>query len=193
MVTLTSITASTPTHASVRRAYVFGIAAIALWSTSATVAAMLSGKAAFHDIVFLMQIFAFAVLFGLVLLRRKQAEFVRELRTGILDPISTGNFTPLLLALAFSISITAYHSCFFYSLQTAPRLEANAINYLWPILLTIFSGLFHFGGSRLEFKYIILLILSFLGATSIVFDLPRSFIVHSFTRSALPSWLRYTC
>ncbi|NMP30381.1 EamA family transporter [Thalassotalea sp. M1531] len=31
-----------------------------------------------------------------------------------------------------------YHFCYFFALRFAPVLEANLINYLWPLLLTLF-------------------------------------------------------
>jgi drug/metabolite transporter (DMT)-like permease len=34
-----------------------------------------------------------------------------------------------------------YHSLYFLALQTAPAVEANLINYLWPLLIVLFAGL----------------------------------------------------
>jgi drug/metabolite transporter (DMT)-like permease len=34
-----------------------------------------------------------------------------------------------------------YHACYFAALALAPPVEANLINYLWPLLIVVFSGL----------------------------------------------------
>ena len=34
-----------------------------------------------------------------------------------------------------------YHALYFLALQTAPVVEANLINYLWPLLIVLFAGL----------------------------------------------------
>jgi drug/metabolite transporter (DMT)-like permease len=167
---------TTTPHAAVRRAYIFGILSVVLWSTTAAAAASLAGKATFHDVVYLMQLFAFAALFATILLRKKQVEFLTELRVSIITPFASGNFRPAFLLLGFALSITLYHSFFFYALQTGPRLEANIINYLWPILLTVMSGLLRLDGRKLELKYVLLLCLSFLGAASIVLQFPSAHI-----------------
>lgn len=45
-------------------------------------------------------------------------------------------------ALALSVAgLFGYHALYFYSLKHAPALEANLINYLWPLLIVLFSGL----------------------------------------------------
>jgi len=38
--------------------------------------------------------------------------------------------------------IFGYHYCYFSALHEAPALEANLINYLWPLLIVILSPLF---------------------------------------------------
>jgi drug/metabolite transporter (DMT)-like permease len=34
-----------------------------------------------------------------------------------------------------------YHACYFAALSLAPPVEANLINYLWPLLIVLFAGL----------------------------------------------------
>jgi drug/metabolite transporter (DMT)-like permease len=34
-----------------------------------------------------------------------------------------------------------YHACYFAALALAPPVEANLLNYLWPLLIVLFSGL----------------------------------------------------
>lgn len=50
-----------------------------------------------------------------------------------------------------------YHLCYFVALRLAPPVEANLLNYLWPLLIVLFSGLlpgerlrwFHLAGAAL--------------------------------------------
>ena len=43
----------------------------------------------------------------------------------------------------------AYHALYFIALRLAPALEANLINYLWPLLIVVLSALVP-GGERLR-------------------------------------------
>jgi drug/metabolite transporter (DMT)-like permease len=45
-----------------------------------------------------------------------------------------------------------YHACYFAALAMAPPVEANLINYLWPLLIVVFSGLLP--GERLRWWHI---------------------------------------
>ncbi len=47
-----------------------------------------------------------------------------------------------------------YHFCLFYAFRFAPPLEANLINYLWPVILVLFGPLF-FKESKLKFYHIL--------------------------------------
>jgi drug/metabolite transporter (DMT)-like permease len=38
--------------------------------------------------------------------------------------------------------LLGYHAVYFLALKTAPPIEANLINYLWPLLIVVFAGLF---------------------------------------------------
>ena len=45
-------------------------------------------------------------------------------------------------ALALAVAgLFGYHALYFFSLKHAPALEANLINYLWPLLIVLFAGL----------------------------------------------------
>jgi drug/metabolite transporter (DMT)-like permease len=52
-----------------------------------------------------------------------------------------------------------YHALFFLALKTAPPVEANLVNYLWPLLIVLFSGVlpgerlrpWHVGGAAAGF------------------------------------------
>lgn len=57
---------------------------------------------------------------------------------------------------AFALSVAGlfgYHALYFYALKRAPALEANLINYLWPLLIVLFSGLLP--GMRLRAAHVV--------------------------------------
>jgi drug/metabolite transporter (DMT)-like permease len=54
-----------------------------------------------------------------------------------------------------------YHAAYFAALKTAPPAEASLINYLWPLLIVLFSGLLP--GERLQLRHIAGAMLGFSG------------------------------
>lgn len=68
-----------------------------------------------------------------------------------------------------------YHFLIFLALKTAPPVQANLINYLWPLLIVLFSALLpgqslrprHIGGALIGFAGACLLVT---GGTGIEFD-----------------------
>jgi len=59
-----------------------------------------------------------------------------------------------------------FHALYFTSLRLAPPVEANLVNYLWPLLIVVFSGLLP--GERLRAHHIVGALLGLLGAAAIV-------------------------
>ena len=55
-----------------------------------------------------------------------------------------------------------YHFCIFLALKSAPPAEANLINYLWPLLIVLFSTLLP--GERLRVRHVVGAIAGFAGA-----------------------------
>ena len=46
------------------------------------------------------------------------------------------------VALALStLALFGYHALYFIALKRAPAVEANLLNYLWPLLIVVFAGL----------------------------------------------------
>ena len=72
--------------------------------------------------------FAIATLAGLAL-ARVRGQSLNELR-GV----------PAGAWLLGVYGLLTYHVCYFLALQRAPALEANLINYLWPLLIVVFSA-----------------------------------------------------
>jgi drug/metabolite transporter (DMT)-like permease len=61
----------------------------------------------------------------------------------------------------------AYHLLLFIALRNAPTLEANLINYLWPLLIVLLSPLF-VRGMRLTALHLSAALLGFLGAVLLI-------------------------
>ncbi len=56
-----------------------------------------------------------------------------------------------------------YHAALFIALQTAPSVQANLVNYLWPLLIVVLAPLF-LRSSRLSLRIILAAIVGFTGA-----------------------------
>lgn len=59
-----------------------------------------------------------------------------------------------------------YHFCYFFALRNAPPVEAGLINYLWPLLIVVFSALLP--GERLKWQHIAGCALALTGAVLVV-------------------------
>ena len=55
-----------------------------------------------------------------------------------------------------------YHAAYFIALRNAPVVEAGLINYLWPLLIVVFSALLP--GEKLKWQHIAGCVLAFAGA-----------------------------
>lgn len=74
---------------------------------------------------------------------------------------------PPLTLLAGIYGLFGYHFLLFFAFRLAPALEANLLNYLWPLLIVMLSPLLR-PGTRLMRRHIIGGILGFIGAGLIV-------------------------
>lgn len=59
-----------------------------------------------------------------------------------------------------------YHFLYFFALRSAPPVEAGLINYLWPLLIVVFSAFLP--GERLKWQHILGCLLALSGAVLIV-------------------------
>lgn len=145
-----------PSH-SAGAALLQGFAAIVLWASLASLTALAGPIPPFQ---------LAAVTFGLgTLVGLAWAAATRESLGGIV------RLPPAALALGV-FGLLGYHVPYFFALQTAPPLEANIINYLWPLLIVLFAGLlpaakggqalrwWHLGGAGLGFAGTLLAMLS---------------------------------
>ena len=65
---------------------------------------------------------------------------------------------------AFVLAVVAlfgYHALYFIAFRHAPAIEANLINYLWPLLIVVFAALLP--GARLKFGQLIGTVLGLFG------------------------------
>lgn len=127
-----------------RRATLDALAAIGLWGTLAVLGVRLS-----HVPPFLLVGLAL-VLGGLVGLRGVR---LRGLRPRV-----------LLLGV---YGLFAYHLCLFLALRLAPPVEANLLNYLWPLLIVVLSPLV-VPGTALRPRHVAGALLGFAGAALLV-------------------------
>jgi len=113
-----------------------GLGAILLWSTLAFLTT-LSGKAPPFQLVAMTFAIGAAVGAFSRLFRRGPGGSLRQ---------------PLKVWLLGVGGLFGYHSAYFAALQLAPATEASLINYLWPLLIVLFSGLLP--GERLRAAHI---------------------------------------
>lgn len=59
-----------------------------------------------------------------------------------------------------------YHAAYFFALRNAPPVEAGLINYLWPVLIVVFSALLP--GERLRWQHVAGSVLALIGAMLVV-------------------------
>ena len=103
-----------------------GLVAILLWSSLALLTTLTGNLPPF---LVLACCFGFAGAFGLAWAARAGNAGLRAMRAP---------------AAALGLSTCAlfgYHALYFFSLKRAPPVEANLVNYLWPLLIVLFSGL----------------------------------------------------
>lgn len=112
--------------ASQRTATLIGLAAILLW---ASLAVLTTATGTLPPFQVLAISFGVAALLGLARAALRGGSGWRELR----QPWA---------ALALStLALFGYHALYFIALKRAPAVEANLLNYMWPLLIVVFAGL----------------------------------------------------
>jgi len=130
------------------RATLIGFSAILMWSLLALLT-VLSGRVPPFQL--LSMTFAVGGLLGLVWLARARA-------WGVLRQ------PPAVWALGIG-GLAGYHALYFASLRLAPPAEAGLINYLWPLLIVLFSGLLP--GERLRARHVVGALLGLAGTVAL--------------------------
>ena len=111
---------------SVRAATLGGLLAIVLWSSLALLTTSTDGLPPFEVLTLG---FGFAAVFGFVRTALRGRDGWRQLR----QPWSALGLT--------TAALFGYHALYFIALKRAPAVEANLLNYLWPLLIVLFAGL----------------------------------------------------
>lgn len=102
-----------------------GFAAICLWSL---LAVLTLGSADLPPFLLLALGFAVGGILGLALLLRPGGPGLAGLR----QPLPAFALT--------SASLFGYHALYFIALKSAPVVQANLLNYLWPLLIVVFAA-----------------------------------------------------
>jgi len=108
-----------------QRGNLFGIFAILLWSTLASLSVMASSIPPFE---LTSMAFTVAFVIGLGIWKKE--------KKGILIHFKW----PLKVWFVGVCGLFGYHYFYFLAIQNAPAIEANLINYLWPLFIVLFSS-----------------------------------------------------
>ncbi len=140
---------TTPTHQ--LTATGSGLVAVLLWSSLATVTASVAAIPPFQLVA---MSFALSTVAGLGW-AKVTGERLAELRL-----VPPGYW---MLGL---YGLFGYHAAYFFALQNAPAVEANLINYLWPLLIVAFSAFLPIssGGRPLRWWHVAGAMLGFSGS-----------------------------
>lgn len=89
-----------------------------------------------------------------------------------------------------------YHFFLFYSFRYAPAIEANLINYMWPVILVMVSPIF-FQDQKLKVYHYVGALMAIIGSGVLVFgkgaDLQTEYIVgYILAMGAAVTWPTYT-
>ena len=130
---------TTPDPAHVLRGTLIGGVAILMWASLAVLTAWSGGVPPFQ-----MVAIAFAAAFGIAVVRWRLAgqRIIVRLRQ------------PPGAWLLGVFGLSGYHFLIFYALKHAPAVEANLVNYLWPLLIVLFSALLP-DGTRLTWRHVL--------------------------------------
>lgn len=130
-----------------RKGNIAGILAIILWSTLALFTVS-TGKIPPFQLTFMA--FSIAFFIGVVGWLKQGGNVLHYLRL------------PLRVWALGIYGLFGYHFFYFLALKTAPSLEANLINYLWPLLIVLLSAFLR--NETLRWFHIVGALLGFLGA-----------------------------
>lgn len=120
---------------SARKATLVGAVAVLMWGLLAALTVSLSSVPPFQ-----LLSMAFAIAFAVGCTWMLISGGPKQLRL-FAQPVS--------FWLLATTGLFAYHALYFVALRLAPAAEANLINYLWPLLIVLLSGLVP-GGERLR-------------------------------------------
>jgi drug/metabolite transporter (DMT)-like permease len=158
-----------------------GAGAIALWSTLAVLTAIATPPPFFACAV------AFALAAGMGLAKRVARG------QSLIEPFKQKK---RVWALGLS-GLFGYHASYFAALALAPPVEANLLNYLWPLLIVLFAGLlpgerlrwFHLAGAAIGLAGCVLVVGAGAGAGGFA---PAQLLGYGFALAAAVIWSSYS-
>jgi drug/metabolite transporter (DMT)-like permease len=130
---------------------ILGASAILLWSTLATFGVLAGDIPPFQ---LTSMAFFVAFLIGLLLWKKEGKGVMVHFKQ------------PLIVWIVGVCGLFGYHFFYFLAIQNAPAIEANLINYLWPLLIVLFSALLP--NEKLRWFHIVGAFLGFLGAFTLI-------------------------
>ncbi|MDR2990857.1 MAG: DMT family transporter [Burkholderiaceae bacterium] len=139
-------------HNNPGQATAIGFLAIGLWSALAVLTKFAGAIPPFE---LLALSFSVAFVASVLVILRKGWDGIRRLK----QPVAAWVYS--------FIGIFAYHALYFFALSAAPAAQASLINYLWPLLIVLFSSFTVRSGFR--FRQLIGALLGFLGTTLVIF------------------------
>lgn len=132
-----------------RSATLLGLSAVLLWATLAPMTVLTAGV---PPLQLVAMSFSIGALIGLAyLIARPEARAELRQVTWASTLLGVGG-------------LLGFHFFYFLSLALAPPLEANLVNYLWPLLIVLFSALLPNAGGRLRAHHVIGALIAFAGA-----------------------------
>jgi drug/metabolite transporter (DMT)-like permease len=166
---------------STRAATLVGAGAIALWSTLAVLTAIATPPPFFACAV------AFALAAGMGLAKRVARG------QSLIEPFKQKK---RVWALGL-YGLFGYHASYFAALALAPPVEANLLNYLWPLLIVLFAGLlpgerlrwFHLAGAAIGLAGCVLVVGAGAGAGGFA---PAQLLGYGFALAAAVIWSSYS-
>jgi drug/metabolite transporter (DMT)-like permease len=108
-----------------KRGNIYGILAILLWGSLALFSILTTNIPAFQ---LTAMAFFVASCIGLILLKKQNIR-IKELFK-----------LPLKVWIIGVVGLFGYHFFYFLAIKNAPAVEANLLNYLWPLLIVLFSA-----------------------------------------------------
>ena len=138
-------------RAATRRATAIGATAVLMWSTLALLTTLTGTVPPFQLVA---MAFAIAFAIGLVWTAANGRSLLGALRQ------------PAVVWLIGVGGLFGFHFFFFVALRLAPPVEANLINYTWPLLIVLLSGLLP--GERLRWWHVAGTLMGLAGATLLI-------------------------
>ncbi len=136
------------------KAYFYAISAILFWSTVATAFKITLKYIDYLNLLLYSSFFSTTILFVILLLRKKLNFLKKMAYKKWINSLFLGFLNPFI-----------YYLVIFKAYSILPAQEAQTLNYTWPIVLVLLSGLIL--GQKITYRNIIALFIGFSGVLTI--------------------------